>query len=67
MDMFTKMVENNTITVQNFEKYNVLLEKIHHQMDWLINKLWVHETYYKLESNGVVGKKYFTFLLQFFS
>jgi hypothetical protein len=33
------MVENNTIMVNFFEKPNVLLERIIHQMDWLINKL----------------------------
>jgi hypothetical protein len=30
MGMFTKMVENNIIMVKNFEKTNVLLEKVHH-------------------------------------
>jgi hypothetical protein len=30
---FTKMVENNTIMVNFFEKPNVLLERIIHQMD----------------------------------
>jgi hypothetical protein len=38
MGMFTKMVENNNIMVIFFEKTNVLLEKVHHQMDWFINK-----------------------------
>jgi len=30
---FTKIVENNTIVVNFFEKTNVLLERITHQMD----------------------------------
>jgi hypothetical protein len=65
MGMFIEMVENNTITMKNFEKTNLLLEKVHHQMDWFINKLY--ETYFNLESNGVVGKNILPSCFNFFS
>ena len=37
--LFIQMVENNFVMVKNFEKTNVLLERVDRQMDRLIDKL----------------------------
>jgi len=53
--MFIKMVENNTITVNIFKKTNVLLKKVDHQIDKLLN--YRHDINFDFESYDVVGKR----------
>ena len=36
---FEKIVDNGTAMLDHFAKTNELLQKVDHQMDWLINKL----------------------------
>jgi hypothetical protein len=44
--MFIKMVENNTITLNIFKKTNVLLKRLDHQIDKLLN--YRHDIYFDL-------------------
>jgi len=49
------MVENNTIMVSIFKKTNVLLKRVDHQIDKLLN--YRHDIYFDFESYDVVGKR----------
>ncbi len=53
--MFIKMVEKNTIMVDIFKKTNVLLKRVDHQIDKLLN--YRHDIYFDFESYDVVGKR----------
>jgi hypothetical protein len=53
--MFIKMVENNTIMVNIFKKTIVLLKRVDHQIDKLLN--YSHDIYFDFESYDLVGKR----------